>query len=400
MTYIHPAAVDSPALNNAKSPGVNRRNACIAMAATIASTAAPAAQPGVEDRRVLFGQTIGFDSVWGTLYRNYTEGLEARFRQANAEGGIHGRLLELTRLEDKYDTQTAVANVRALADRGDIFGLVCIGGTAITVAAMPVLQERGLPTVGTMTGATAARVPNGYLFHTRAGYADEIDKIVEHLSATGIKRIAVVHQDNLFGRSNLELTQAAATRRGAQVVAVVKHPTKDWDVAAIGASLAESNPQSVLLFSSPATVADLVRSYRKRYGLPLPTPWVLSVTSSHELFQALGSQVQGICMTQVMPHPMSGSSPLARQFRQLAAKHGRSLNASFEAIEGMVTAEVVIEALRRCGRNLTREGYVQALQSMRDVSVGELRLSYGPAKHAGSGYVSVTMLRSDGSFAV
>ena len=112
------------------------------------------AEAGVFADKIVFGQTVGFDSVWGGLYRNYTNGLLAGFEQVNAQGGVGGRKLVVKRLEDNYLPDKAVANVKTLVQEG-VFGLVCMGGTGNTIAALPLLEQYRLPMVGAMTGATA-----------------------------------------------------------------------------------------------------------------------------------------------------------------------------------------------------------------------------------------------------
>ena len=98
--------------------------------------------------KIVFGQTVGFDSVWGSLYKNYTDGMLACFEQVNAQGGVAGRKLVVKRLEDKYVPEKTVANVKTLVQDG-VFGLVCMGGTGNTIAALPLLEQyRVLSVIG------------------------------------------------------------------------------------------------------------------------------------------------------------------------------------------------------------------------------------------------------------
>ena len=101
----------------------------------------------------------------------------ACFEQVNAQGGVAGRKLVVKRLEDNYVPEKTVANVKTLVQDG-VFGLVCMGGTGNTIAALPLLEQYRVPAVGAMTGATAARKASAPLFHTRASYTDEVTKMV------------------------------------------------------------------------------------------------------------------------------------------------------------------------------------------------------------------------------
>jgi len=375
---------------------IRRRAFCAAAASAPWIVAARGSEPGVSDNKVVFGQTIGFDSVWGSLYRNYTDGLLACLAQVNAQGGVHGRQLSVVRREDNYVIERALANVRAFGQGADVFGLACIGGTGITLAAMPLLEEYRLPAVGALTGADGARVYNRYLFHTRTAYSNEVEKMVEHLATIGIRRIAAVYQDNAFGKSTLAAAQKAAQRFQAQLMAEIPHPAENWDARGMAATLVKAAPQAVLLFTSPSTVADLMKQYKAQARAALPSPWVLSVTSVPKLSELLETDVRGIAITQVMPHPR-GPSRAARNFRSVMARHGSGDNLSYEALEGFMTGRVIVEGLRRAGRNLTRDGYVRALEGFETQSLDELDYRYTASSHLGPSFVEVTLLGAGGT---
>lgn len=353
---------------------------------------APANAPGVTDTKIVFGTTQGFEGVWGTAYKNYSAGMMAYFEDINAKGGVHGRKIEVTRLEDNYVTEKAVENIKRFGTANDVFGMVGIGGAAITLAALPLLDEFKLPTVGTFTGSEGVRDYNRYLFHTRAGYGTEVRKMVEHLHTVGISQIAVVYQDNTFGKGVLTFAVSAIEGRKGKVVASIPHPIKDWNTAQIVKQLVDSRAQAVLMFTAPGTVVDLVKGYKATTGLPMPSPWALSVVSPSKLREQLGDDARGIAVTQVMPHPSSTASLLSRNYRALMSKGGATPNMNYEAVEGYVTARVVVEALKRSGRNLSREKYLTVLEGMGDLRVDELFVKYSPKLHHGPSFVEVTLV--------
>jgi branched-chain amino acid transport system substrate-binding protein len=375
----------------------NRRRAiCIAAISSVGARA-QTVEPGVSSDRIVFGQTIGYDSVWGSLYKNYSNGLLAYFKHVNSQGGVHGRKIELLRKEDNYNTEKAVSNIRSFGIGNDVFGLVCIGGTGITLAALPLLAQYQLPTVGALTGADGAREYNKYLFHTRTGYSNEIAKMVEHLTTIGISRISAVYQENAFGKSCFAAAEKSAKFYKAQIVASVAHPVDKWDAPGIADALERAGPQAVLMFTSPATVAGLIKSYKARNKLSLPSPWVLSVTSVPQLYELLQNEMRGIAMTQVMPNPHSGSSRAARHFREIMQKQGLEDSLTYEAVEGFMTGRVVVEALRQAGRNLTRAAYIKALEGFEDIRFEELSYRYTSNSHLGPSFVDVTILGENGA---
>jgi branched-chain amino acid transport system substrate-binding protein len=347
--------------------------------------------PGVSDTRVLLGQTLGFDSVWGPAYMRYTEGLLACFEVVNRHGGVHGRKLEVVRLEDRYDPAQAVHNVRRLASDGEVFGLACIGGAAVTEAMLPVLEECELPTVGTFTGSERVRRYSRFLFHTRSGYATEVNKCVQHLGSAGVRRVALVYPDNEFGHGVSALARDGAARCGVELAATVMHPAQQWDAGAIANEIASAHPQAVLLYTAPQTAADVAVAYRATQAHGLPGVWVLSVTSAAKLQELLGAEARRIAVTQVMPSPNSLSSRLAQAHRAAMQESGRT-GLSYESVEGYLTGRVIVEGLTRAGRQLTRSGYIAALEGMADVRIEDMHVRYDAQAHHGPSFVEVNIV--------
>lgn len=373
------------------------RNSVVLGGAMVLAPMARAAEAGVFADKIVFGQSIGFDSVWGSLYKNYTDGLLAGFEQVNAQGGVAGRKLVVKRLEDNYVPEKTVANIKTLVQEG-VFGLVCLGGTGNTVAALPLLEQYRVPTVGAMTGASAARKASAPLFHTRASYTDEVTKMVQHATTIGLRRIAVVYQDNAFGSGSADAAKAAASKFGAQIVALIPHNANGGDIEMVVDKIAAANPQTTLLFTSPTSVADMLLRFQAKYGpLPLPQPWVLSVTTPKTVFEKAGALAHGMAVTQVIPGPNARTQPLVRAFREANDKFGVRSNQTYEAVEGFLTARVIVEGLRACGANPTREAFIQALEGFGTRDFGGVRVHYDRANHAGLDYVDVTMIGHNGN---
>ena len=373
------------------------RSSVVLGGAMMLAPMARAAESGVFADKIVFGQTVGFDSVWGGLYKNYTNGLLACFEQVNAQGGVAGRKLVVKRLEDNYLPDKAVANVKTLAQEG-VFGLVCMGGTGNTIATLPLLEQYRLPMVGTMTGAAAARKASAPLFHTRASYSDEVMKMVQHATTIGLKRIAVVYQDNPFGSGNADAAKAAVSKFGAQIVALIPHNAKGDDIDMVVDKIAAANPQTTLLFTSPSSVADMLLRFQAKHGpLPLPQPWILSVTTPKTVFEKAGALAHGVAVTQVMPNPNARTQPLVRAFREANDKFGLQGNHTYGAIEGFLTARVIVDGLRACGANPTRDTFIQALEAFGTRDFGGVRVHYDHGNHAGLDYVDVTMIGSNGN---
>ncbi|CAG2129992.1 ABC transporter substrate-binding protein [Cupriavidus numazuensis] len=368
--------------------------AALGAAAVARRARAAGAAPGVYPDRIVFGQTIGFESVWGGPYRNYTDGLLTYFNHVNAKGGVNGRRLIVKRREDHYAPENTVANVQAFL-QDEVFGLLCMGGTANVLAALPLIEQHRLPVVGAFTGAPDVRKDSAPLFHTRSGFVDEVMRMVQHATTIGLKRIAVVYQDNLFGKVNAEAAADAARKYGGVIAAMVPHSVQGEDIPAVVAKLQAARAQTTLLFTAPQWVADILTTHHSRHG-PLPHPWILSVTSTKQVFEKAGELSRGVAVTQIMPNPASRVVPLARDFQETFDRAGVTENRTYEAVEGFLTAKVVVEGLLACGPNPTRELFISKLEAFGKREFGGLRVHYERNRHSGPDYVEVAMIGSGG----
>ena len=89
--------------------------------------------------------------------------------------------------------------------------------------------------------------------------------------------------------------------------------------------------------------------------------------------------------------------PVVREYQLLAKKAGYT-DYNFSAMEGFLSAKVAVEGLRRTGKNLTREGYIAAMEKMQDVDLGGFFVSYSPTNRAGSKFVDLTIIGRGGKF--
>ncbi len=196
-----------------------------------------AGEVGVTDNSLLIGMTAPFSGPNGAYGLDMKMVINAYFRQLNAAGGIHGRRLELRALDDGYETERAVANTRALIGQEKVFALLASYGSSPTTAAMnEVFGVAKVPLIGTISGAESLRQSPGenpnnrYMFNVRASYANETEAIVNQLASLGFKNIAVLYQNDGFGKSGLEGVVAALKKHAQAPSAVATVERNSVDV--------------------------------------------------------------------------------------------------------------------------------------------------------------------------
>jgi ABC-type branched-subunit amino acid transport system substrate-binding protein len=364
--------------------------------AALASPLAAAQTPGVTADKIVLGQAAVFSGPAAELGIQMRNGIRAYFNYVNERGGVNGRRLELVTEDDRYESSVAPQASKKLIEEHRVFALLGYVGTPTGVAHLPVVTQAKVPLVGMFTGAEALRVPfNRYVFHVRASYYDETEKIVEQVVSTGGRKISVFYQDDAYGEAGRKGTELALERRKMKIhsTGTVKRNTVDVDAAA--KAIHASQPDAVVMVGAYAACAAYVRAMQKLGSGA--TFYNVSFVGSKALSDALGKDGVGVAISQVVPFPWATGVPVVKEYQQAAKKAGFT-DYNFSALEGFITAKVMVEGLRRAGRNLTREGLVDALEKMNDVDLGGFFVSYSPKTRTGSKFVDLTIIARDGKF--
>jgi len=357
-----------------------------------------AGEVGVSENSILIGMTAPFTGPSGVYGLDMKAVISAYFRQINDNGGINGRKLELRALDDGYETERAVTNTRTLINNEKVFALLASYGSSPTTAAMnEVFGPAKVPLVGTISGADSLRqsprenANNRYLFNVRASYATETEAIVNQLVSLGIKNIAVLYQNDGFGRSGLDGVVNALKKNNLAPSAVATFERNSLEVGPAVQAIAKVNPQAVVMVSLHKATAAFVREMKQ--ARQTPQFMTLSPVGADLLVQELGDDARGIGIAQVMPYPWNDTIPLVREYHKLLGKQAKP---SYFGLEGYAMAKVLVDAIRKAGKDLTREKLMAALESMQNHDLGGYRVSYSPADRTGSRFVDLTVIGSGG----
>jgi branched-chain amino acid transport system substrate-binding protein len=364
------------------------------LAAGLCATAK--AEDGVSASRILLGQAAVFSGPAQQLGIQMRNGIKAYLDQVNEKGGVHGRRLELVTEDDRYEPSAAGAASRKLIEEHRVFALLGYVGTPTGAAHLPVVTQARVPLVGMFTGAEILREPfNRYVFHVRASYYDETEKIVEQVVSTGGKRISVFYQADAYGEAGRKGTELALGRRGMKIHSNGTVERNTLKVEEAAKSIRASEPDAIVMVGAYAACAEFIRQMRKAGSGA--TFYNVSFVGSKALADALGTDGSGVAISQVVPFPWGTALPVVKEY-QAAAKKAGFTDYNFSAMEGFLTAKVMVEGLRRAGSSPTREGLVDALEKMRDVDLGGFYVGYSPKNHAGSKFVDLTIIGRGGKF--
>lgn len=345
--------------------------------------------------QILIGQTAGFTGPVAAGVKENTDGARLWLDAVNARGGIAGRQVELVSLDDKFDPKLASENAQQLAERGAV-ALFLTRGTPPTEAVLPVLQANRMPLVGPSTGAMVLHQPvNRYVFNVRATYQREAEKAIEHLHTLGIQRIALVHADDSFGRDGLEGANKGFTQAKLKPTVVLKADRSKPDYSQLVPPILASDAQAVLWIGSANAVAEGVRALRAaKTSVRVVT---LSNNASAGFVKALGEHARGVIVTQVYPSERSYAYMMVQEATELAKAKKIALSPAI--LEGYAAAKVLVEGLRRAGKNPTRETLQAALEGMKRFDLGGLEVSFSPEDHTGLEFADLSIVDLEGRFA-
>jgi len=350
---------------------------------------------GVTDSQVLLGQSVALTGPAQQLGLDMQQGARLYFDAVNSRGGVHGRKIVLKTLDDGYEATRAVENTKKLIRDERVFALFGYVGTPTSAASMPIFTEAKVPFVGPFTGAESLRNPvNPLIFNVRASYYDETEAIVQHLTAMSVDRIAVFYQNDAYGQAGLAGVERALKKRNLPIVAKGTVERNTVDVKKAVAEIDKASPQAVIMISAYKSCAAYIKE-TKAAGQN-PTFWNVSFVGSKALAKELDKEGRGVQISQVVPFPWDSSVPVVKEYQRAMAE--AKAEPGFGTLEGYIAAKVMVEGLRRAGRNLTREGFVRAMEGIQDVDVGGFKVNYGPGNRSGSRFVDLTIISKDQKF--
>lgn len=372
------------------------RRTLLAGTAAVALPWLQAGSANAQESQIVLGQSTDLTGPLGELGSAMHQGAQAAFAAVNARGGIQGRSIVLNTLDDQYDVQKGLANVKQLMADPNTFALFNCMGTANVEAMLPMVLESGIPFFAPFTGAQLSRVPQRNVFNIRASYAEEAEKLVQHLNTLGIKRIAIAYQANSFGKEVFNATQRSMAKLGLPDGPSATVENNASDAAAAAAKIAQAQPEAVLIGLAGKPAMEFVKSFRAlRRGTSL---YGLSVLGTSANIAALGADGVGMALTQVMPLPTNPVVPVSREFMQAWKAIGAKAEPSHLALEGYINARVFCEALQRAGKNPTRASFIDATWSLRKLDLGGFEVHATEPGRNASRFVELTLVGRDGKY--
>ena len=348
-------------------------------------------ETGVTDTEIHIGQwgpQSGPAASWGAPVR----GMDAYFKWINANGGIHGRKLVHHYFDDGYNPARTIAGVKQLQEQRGMFAWVGGVGTATGLAVKDYLMAKKIPWIAPVAGSRHwVSPPQKYLFNVMPLYLGDAQLLIDYaVKKLGKKSIAIVYQEDDYGLQGLEGTKYALEKYNMELAAAVPVTLGDSVMRPHAMRLSLSKADAVLLFISPIAASRIIGTGKAMNYAPqwmssspcVDCPLMIEITQG--LYEGVITANFG---NRAAGEKVGDLQHINNPRHKLMAKYKKEVYEKFAArderwgylfVAGIGLAEPFVEAMKRAGRDLTREKLVEELEKMENFRGILGRITYKP----------------------
>ena len=347
---------------------------------------------------IVISQIAPLTGVLASTGKQMVVGGKIYFDHINATGGVNGQQIRLEVADDGYKVDETVRLTKEVLANPAVVALFGFAGTANVGKLLTdgVLTQGGAALVAPYTGGEPLRTPfNPWIFHVRAGYGDETEHMVQQVTTLGMKRVAVMYQDDGFGKAGLQGVERALAKRGLTLSAAAPYERNTDKVDEAVKTIRASDAQAVIMISVNKPTSAFIQRYREAGGGA--QLYNISVVDPAEIVKLAGlKHAHGLGVSQVVPYPFMPAMPVVREYQRLLKQFAPNELVNYTSFEQFLGAKVLVEGLRRAGPRPTRAGVIKALESMGNFDLGGTVVRYAPDNRIGSRYVEVTVIGGNG----
>ena len=387
-----------------------------AITPTAANAATAPTQPlppsnvhGVTDHEIRFGIVIPYSGAAKENGYNIKLGIDVAFARANAAGGLNGRLLKLIPADDGFEPTRTLDAMKTLWEKEQVFGYIGNHGTPTAAVALPFALERRALFFGPLTGANVVRhdPPDRYVFNYRPSYAEETDAAVRYLlkiRKLQPRQIAVFAQNDAFGDAGFAGVAKAFRALGISDSTIPRlgyaRNTVDVDDAVNKLRQQKVPVRAVVMVATTRPAAKFIEKTRDQFsGMIYTNMSSVGASSLADELMLLGPRfTDGVIVTQAVPE-VAGYSSVVIEYKDALAKYFPGESPNYIALEGFISANVLIDALRRCGQQIDTERLVDILENTRNLDLGlGVPLGFSKGEHQASHKIWGTALEETGKY--
>lgn len=346
--------------------------------------------------QIVIGQSAPLSGTNKELGEEIRDGALAYFKKVNDAGGVNGKKIELVSLDDANSTAKSAENAKKLIEENKVIALFGYASATLSVPALPFAEKSKTPFVAPFTGADPMRVFKPYVYNHRASYADELEKIIDFYANVGVKTFGVLFHDDPVGRENLTAVQRAISKRNFKAATTIGIPRVNPDIKKAVDQATAAKPDVLITTTLFKPSADFIK------GARVANPGMQFVSTSfagpNVLMRALGADGAGVAISQVVPPVTNKSIPVVAEYQAAFEKFSGKPNFGATSLESYIAAKMLVEGIKRAGKDPTRESLAAALDGMSSYDAGGFMITFSPSNHNGSAFAEMTVIDKSGKF--
>lgn len=343
--------------------------AAFALACGLLAGTAAAQQP----KEIKLGQTMPYSgpaSAYGTIGKLH----QAYFDKINAEGGINGRKIQLISLDDGYAPPKAVEQVRRLVEQDEVLALFQTLGTPSNSAIHKYVNAKKIPHLFVATGATKWNDPKNYpwTFGFNLSYQTEGEIYGRYLLKNKPNaKVAILYQNDDYGKDVLAgVKKVLAGPNAKLIVAEATYEVTDATVDSQILTLKASGADTFINITTPKFAAQAIR---KVYDIGWkPLHFLNNVGASVGSVLTPAGLDKSIDLVTVQYYkdatdPQWKDDPAMLEWRAFMGRHYKEGNVDDATnIYGYITAQTMVQVLKQCGNDLSRENIRKQAESLKN----------------------------------
>lgn len=368
-------------LSKVREPALRRRTARwrhVAAALIVAATAAPAAaQPastaGAADNEIRIGSTQPYSGP-ASAYGIIGKVIAAYFDKVNAEGGINGRRVKFISYDDGYNPAKTVELVRKLVEQDEVLLMFGSVGGATSAAVRPYLNTRKVPQLFNASGPAMWDQPREFPWTMgwQPNYQTEGRIYAQYLLENYPKgRIAILYQDDAFGNDAVKGLKDGLGGK-IPIVAMAPYKVTDPSIDQQLARLKASGADIFVNFTTPKFATIAIRRVAELGWKPVQL--LEAASNSVAVLQPAGLQnAEGVLSAGYYlepDDPLTANDPAYREWSAFMERYAPSVSKS----DGLSSysyalARTMVEVLKRCGNDLSRENVMRQAESLKGLQI-------------------------------
>jgi branched-chain amino acid transport system substrate-binding protein len=332
--------------------------------------------PGASDTEIVIGQTMPYSGP-GSIYGEVGKTQAAYFKMVNDQGGINGRKIRFLSLDDGYSPPKTVEGVRKLVEQEKVLLLYGMFGTATNTAVHRYVNAKKVPHLLLLTGASKWNDPakNPWSMSFFPDYPSEARVYARNILETKPNaRIAVLYQNDDYGRDYLQgFKQGLGAKAKTMIVAEASYEVTDPTVDSQLVQLQASGADVLVSFSTAKAAIQTLRKVHDSGWKPTHYLAQGAASIGAVLNPAGPEKAVGVISTAYAKDPIDKQWETDAGYLEWLAfmkkyRPDGDLRLGFN-VYAYSSARLLVDILRACGDNLTRENVLKQATSIKAVQL-------------------------------